>query len=212
MPEAHLPRLDEYEGDPRDTGATADSLHDRSRRRRLLRLGLEVALIAAGVFLGLMGEQWRENASHRELAQSSLRRFQAEIARNRTAVVGNRDYHVRLKRNLDAVLVAERAHRPPPPIEMHGVGPVFFERTAWDLALATQALAYVEPSMAFALSRAYSVQQDYVDMQRMILQSTIYGRSRTQDPIGYVGSIADYLGDVQYSTTPSSKPTTTCCH
>ena len=81
-------------------------------------------------------------------------------------------------------------------IPFHGIGPVFFEHTAWDLALATQSLAYVDPDLAFALSRAYTVQQGYAAQQAAIVQSTLYGRSWTQDFEGYWRSIQAYCGDV----------------
>jgi hypothetical protein len=58
-----------------------------------LKLLLEVALISVGVFLGLLGEQWRENAHQHDLAKDSLRRFHAEIVENRDAVAKVVDYH-----------------------------------------------------------------------------------------------------------------------
>jgi hypothetical protein len=60
----------------------------------IFKILLEVVLIEVGVFLGLAGEQWRENARHRELAERTLRRFRAEIVENRNAVVSVKDYHV----------------------------------------------------------------------------------------------------------------------
>ena len=79
-----------------------------------------------------------------------------------------------------------------------GVGPVFFEQAAWDVALATQALAYIDAGLAFRLSRVYTVQQEYAGLQRAIVQSTIYGRSWTQDFEGVFRSILNYMGDVSY--------------
>src|SRR6266516_4604802 len=54
--------------------------------------GVVVVLISAGVFLGLAGEQWRESARHRALAEASLRRFRSEILTNRKAVAAVKDY------------------------------------------------------------------------------------------------------------------------
>jgi hypothetical protein len=56
MPEVHVPK-------------TASG-------KSLFKIVLEVSLISLGVFLGLMGEQWRERSEHHELAMESLRRFQ----------------------------------------------------------------------------------------------------------------------------------------
>ena len=47
----------------------------------IFKILLEVVLIGVGVFLGLAGEQWRENGRHREMAERTLRRFRAEIVK-----------------------------------------------------------------------------------------------------------------------------------
>ena len=52
--------------------------------------------------------------------------------------------------------------------------------------------------LAFRLSRVYTVQQEYAGLQRAIVQSTIYGRSWTQDFEGVFRSILNYMGDVSY--------------
>jgi hypothetical protein len=73
----HRPDLDDDE----DATPDADAASPRRstgqvahRSKSLLKIVLEVLLISGGVFLGLMGEQWREHTQHRELAEASLRR------------------------------------------------------------------------------------------------------------------------------------------
>ena len=68
-------------------------------------IGLEVVLISAGVFLGLMGEQWRERAEQRELASETLRRFRTEILANRSAVAANVNYHAELRREIEPISI-----------------------------------------------------------------------------------------------------------
>ena len=169
------------------------------RGRSLVRGVFEVALIAAGVFLGLMGEQWRERAEHRELAEGALRRFRTEIAANRAALASQAGYHDSTLKALRAFFEADHpktaAHFR---VNFHGLGPVTFEQTAWDLALATQALAYMDPELAFALSRTYTIQRGYAGQQAAITQSTIYGRSWTQDFEGYWRSMLGCYGDLAY--------------
>jgi hypothetical protein len=58
----------------------------RRPTKSFLTIGLEVVLITAGVFLGLLGENWRENAEHRTLAEASLHRFRAEFRANKAEV------------------------------------------------------------------------------------------------------------------------------
>src|SRR5262249_16922783 len=62
VPEVHLPKLDEREEKHAPADPTAPR---RPRGRSLAKIALEVLLISTGVFLGLAGEQWRENSQHR---------------------------------------------------------------------------------------------------------------------------------------------------
>jgi hypothetical protein len=64
--------------------------------------------------------------------------------------------------------------------------------------MTTQALVYVDADLAFRLSRAYTLQREYAQLQRTIVQSTIYGQSWTQDIESVFRSILNYLGDVSY--------------
>jgi hypothetical protein len=201
MPDVHIPKLDEHNDEEPTAPVSAPLSTSHHRRKSFVKIGLEVVLISAGVFLGLMGEQWRERREHRELAEESLRRFRAEIVTNREAVVSRKDYHATLKQELTTYFASEPRTSAKLAETVHmtmGVGPVFFEQAAWDLALATQALAYVDADLAFKLSRAYTLQKDYSELQRSIVQSTIYGQSWTQDIDSVFRSILNYMGDVSY--------------
>src|SRR2546427_8651483 len=74
VPDVHRPHLeDDEETAPRELpgGVT-------HRSKSVLKIGLEVLLIGTGVFLGLMGEQWRGRAPQRELPGGALRAFRNE--------------------------------------------------------------------------------------------------------------------------------------
>jgi hypothetical protein len=157
----------------------------------LLKLGLEVALITLGVFFALVADEWRENAQHREMAAASLRGFRTEIVANRKAVASVSDYHVKLLASLRAYLAADAAARRLETVQMRGVQPVFFEDTAWELALATQSLAHIDPPLAFALSRVYRLQRNYTEESRGIMQA-IFLRPLVENFEGLVA----YYGDL----------------
>jgi hypothetical protein len=157
----------------------------------LFRVVLEVLLISLGVFLALMGEQWRQHAEDRSRAQAALRRFQAEIQVNRGAVLAVKDYHQELLPQLRRYLEDDPRSRTTETVRIQGLRPVFFERTAWDLAIATQALAHIEPDIAFALSRAYGLQTTYAEMTRGIMQA-VYQRPIDQNFDG----LSDYYCDL----------------
>ena len=200
MSEVHEPTQHNHDVSPASAAAMVPPPHPRIRGKSLLTIGLEVSLITAGVFLGLMGEQWRERSEQRELAQTSLQRFRTEIANNRKAVAAVSEYHATLREQLDAYfkLKAPRDQRAFGVRMTRGLGPVFFEQAAWDLALATQSLAHIDSELAFALSRVYTIQQGYAGAQGAILSSTVYARSMQQDFEGYWTSILYYVSDLAY--------------
>lgn len=190
MPDIHVPKLDEDE--PQAVSpATAHSPH----RTHLFKLALEVALISLGVFLGLAGEQFRESAHHRELAEDSLRRFREELIANRRSVASVEEYHVNLKRAIDEYLAQDRGHRKPLQMALRGIQPASFERTAWDLAIATQALEYVDSSLAYSLAGLYNMQQNYSDLTRGVVQA-MYIRPPGENPDAFLESLQVYYGDI----------------
>ena len=166
MPETHVPKLEEDEkpqaSAPKET---------RAWGRSLVKIALEVALISVGVFLGLAGEQWREDRRHHELAESSLRRFRAEIVTNRKAVDDVRDYHAKLLKQLQNYLSKDHKSRNTAEVSIQGLRFVTFDQTAWDLALTTQALGYIDRDLAFALSHVYNEQHVLNEFTRGMTQA-----------------------------------------
>jgi hypothetical protein len=196
VPDIHIPKLEEHDEAPDAAPASEAPIGmRRPRTPSLLKLALEVALIGTGVFLGLAGEQWRENARHRELAHDALRRFRAEIETNRQSVARVKDYHVVTQKGIKQFLAADAKTRPSVDVRVQGIQPVSFEHTAWDLALTTQSLAYIESDLAFALARIYSLQQGYGELSRGILQA-MYIKPAAQDLAGFFQALETYYGDV----------------
>jgi len=115
-----------------------------------------------GVFLGLAGEQWRENAEHREQARASLERFRTEIQANRKSVVAVMNYHVVTRQHLVDYLAIDPAKRDVDTLSIQGLQPASFQRASWDLALVNQSLAYIDPELVLALSRVYTEQEAYL--------------------------------------------------
>ena len=198
VPHVHKPRLEgeeelspEPSADPPGAGSPEKADHGRQQSKWLVKVGLEVLLISVGVFLALMGEQWRENAHTRGLAADSLGRFRAEIVANRTAVAAVKDYHHGLLKSLQAYFAAAPKVRQIDSVQIRGLQPVFFDQTAWDLALATQSLAHIDPQIAFGLSRIYGLQRTYGELTLRIMQA-IYLRPVTETFDGLVA----YFGDL----------------
>lgn len=166
-----------------------------SDSKPLAKLALEVVLITVGVFLALMVDQWREGAAHREAAQTALHRFRTEIATNRDAIAAVKDYHVQLKAQAEAYLAADAAGRKTTTVNLRGVRIVMFERTAWDLAIATQALTYMNPDLAFALSRTYGAQDMYTTLTNGFTQA-MYLRPPGENLEAFLRTLGVYYGDL----------------
>jgi hypothetical protein len=195
MPDVHVPKLDDHD----DGGAHAAPMSThRSPRKSIVTIALEIALIGTGVFLGLAGEQWREYARHREMADAALRRFRAEAVANRSAVAAVKDYHIDRLKALNAYLAAVRKNRPAPEFGLHGLQPAFFEHTAWDLALATQSLAYIDSDLAFAISRVYNAQDTLVELTRGVTQA-MYVNPPGVSQRSFLEAVAIYYGDATLS-------------
>jgi hypothetical protein len=165
-----------------------------ARGRSMLRIVLEVVLISTGVFLGLAGEQWRQDREQRALGQESLRRFRAEIQGNRKAVDAVKDYHAGLLKTLRAYLAKDHKTRNTADVRIDGLQFVYFEHTAWDLAVATQALTYIDSDLAFALSRIYNVQDSYSERTRGMSQA-MYLLPFRENFDAFAGAAEAYYGD-----------------
>jgi hypothetical protein len=165
-----------------------------------LKIVLEVALITTGVFLGLAGEQWRENVRHRELAHESLERFRNEFRNNRAGVLRVHDTHVKQLRDMEAYLrahgsLAEHLADPrkplPAPVPNIVTDHGGVDYSAWELAVATQSLAYIDPDLAATMSSAYRLQQTYDDSQRAITQT----QYSITNGAAYLVGVTTYFGN-----------------
>jgi len=180
MPDVHIPKLDEHGG------------------KSVLKIAFEVIMISVGVFLGLAGEQYRERAHQRELAEQALRRFRAEIVENRQAVADLTDYHADLRKRMHAEFDKPANKRNPGNIEMHGIRPAPLDHAAWDLAIATQSLAYIDPPLSLSLSQLYNTQATVAALGSGLLQS-MYVQPPIDDAKAttFFGAVMLYYDDMQ---------------
>ena len=197
MPAVHLPHLDE-EDEPTPAPSSPPPPH---RRHSWLKILLEVVLITAGVFLGLAGESWRESREHRELAEQSLRRFRDEIRANRDAVLrvhqrhkdqakGMNDY---FSANGPALMAAMLDPRTPLPLPIPDTvtDSAVFDFSAWDVALATESLAHIDPELVAMISDAHRMQQMVEEDHKGIAQVSY----SFQNQVHFLRGLAVYFGD-----------------
>ncbi len=174
------------------------SLH--GGRRSFPNLLFEVVLIAVGVFLALWANNWHEDREHRAQGRAALRNFAGEMEANRQATQRNRAYHETLARELIQFLRSSESpteERFSKEVHFQGVRPVIYEHTAWDLALATQALSYLKPELAFDISKVYTQQNAFQTLENSFLASSFTPANMSIDnPKGMASAIVLYLIDV----------------
>src|SRR5207249_4800318 len=168
--------------------------------RTFLNLLFQVVLITVGVFLALWANNWHEDREHRAQAKAALRNFVGEMEANRQATERYRAYHEPLARELVQFL---RRNEPPSEerfskeVHFEGMRPVIYEHTAWDLALATQALSYLKPDLAFDISKVYTQQNAFQTLENSYLASAFSPASLSGDNVkGFATAMVIYLRDV----------------
>jgi hypothetical protein len=174
------------------------SLH--GGRRTFPNLLFEVILIAVGVFLALWANNWHEDREHRAQARAALRNFAGEMEANRQATQRNRAYHKAFARELREFLASNEPaseDRLNKSVHFEGMRPVIFEHTAWDLALATQALSYLDPDLAFDISKVYTEQNAFQKLEDSFLVAAFTPASLSGDNVkGMATAMELYLIDV----------------
>jgi hypothetical protein len=172
----------------------------REHQRSLLNVILEVVLISIGVFLALWANNWHEEREHRALAHSTLHNFADELRVNQQAVRSERQYHETLARQLHEFLISNEPpteERLQKNVQFKGVRPITFEHTAWDLALATQALSYLKPELAFDISKVYTAQSAFQTLENSFLASAFTPATFSSDNVkGLVAAMEYYLRDI----------------
>ena len=172
----------------------------RGGQRSFFNLLFEVALIAVGVFLALWANNWQEDREHRAQAKAALRNFAAEMEANRQATQRNRAYHETFAHELREFLASKEPaneDRLNKSVHFEGMRPVIFEHAAWDLALATQALSYLDPDLAFDISKVYTGQNAFQKLEDSFLAAAFTTASLSSDNIkGMATAMELYLIDV----------------
>ncbi len=176
---------------------TAPPRHKSPRRARAaLSMVVQVGLIALGVFLGLAGEQWREDRDNHQAAIETLQRFRAEVVTNRGEVLRVKEYHSERHAELVAYFAASAEEKPNFPVRLAGgPRPPRFESTAWDLALATGTLSFIDAELASSLARLYAVQASANQLGAGLLES-MYREPPKIAAEGFLGALELYYDDL----------------
>lgn len=135
----------------------------------------ESALIIFSILFALWVNDWKEERDHRNLAQQALANFEREILNNQATVKRQLEYHQRLQESLRAVLENPGRIRTLEQLwqetQWKGLSPPVFLDTAWQTAVATRALTYLDYQTVSVLSEIYSTQKVMDKLVELFLPS-----------------------------------------
>jgi hypothetical protein len=80
-------------------------------------------------------------------------------------------------------------------VNLAGIRPPRCESTAWDLAVATGTLAYIDSELAFALSRTYALQTTANQLGKGMMDA-MYLRTPTLDGDAFLAALKLYYDDL----------------
>jgi hypothetical protein len=155
---------------------------------------VEILLVALGVILGLAGESWRQTREHRQLAAETLQRVRAELAANREAVDAVQERHERDLRAIQLYLREDDAGRRKLQYPFTGTHPAFLQYAAWDMAVATQSIEYLDRDLVTAIARVYAIQRQLDGATRDITQ-VMYAKAGDSNLRTSLAPFAVYFGD-----------------
>ncbi len=141
---------------------------------------VESVLVVGSILLALALDEWNEDREFEDLASRSLVNFEREIQQNRLRVEDVTLFHAGL-RDVLANMDASRGAVPTTTIRniMEGFQPALLVSTAWETAVATGALGYMDYDVVAGLSLTYNMQERLVTLNQSGLNDLLVGGFRS---------------------------------
>ncbi len=151
-----------------------------SRRAWISRVLVESVLVVGSILLALALDEWNEGQDYQDLATLSLVNFEREIQQNRLRLEDVTPFHVGLRdvlANMDAggAAVSTTTIRN----ILEGFQPALLVSTAWETAVATGALGYMDYDVVAGLSRTYNLQDRVTVQSRSGMNDLLMGGFRS---------------------------------
>jgi hypothetical protein len=179
-------------------------------------------LIVAGTLTALALGQWVEARRHHEQGAQALVTVEAEVQRNIRVLTGSVENN---KKMLDKVLTIEhqlgKDSFATPGLEARaqallkgaesditlGMNLAALQHSAWDAAVASQALAFINKDRAVFLARAYAMQHEVSNNARQSISSVVnvgklavvdaYSRGESKDALAFARALREYRMEMQ---------------
>ena len=151
-----------------------------SRRAWISRVLVESLLVVGSILLALALDEWNEGQDYQDLATLSLVNFEREIQQNRLRLEDVTPFHGGL-RDVLANMDAGGAAVPVTTIRniLEGFQPALLVSTAWETAVATGALGYMDYDVVAGLSRTYNLQEQLTSLSRSGMNDLLMGAFRS---------------------------------
>ena len=143
---------------------------------------VESILLIGSILLALAMDEWSEDREYQDLAHRSLANFEREIGQNRVRVEDVTLFHAGL-RDVLANMNAGSAPVTAATIRniMEGFQPAILVNTAWETAVATGALGYMEYDVVAGLSLTYGLQERLAALNQSGLNDLLVGGFQSGD-------------------------------
>jgi hypothetical protein len=141
------------------------------------RVVLESALIVFSVLLGFAVTEWRERIAEKHLASTVLTNVVAEVEQNLTGLTSQIEKHQRMIASLKAIdLAAAKGTGWDVAISAMGGGlnALPMREAAWQAAVSSGALRFIDYDVAAALSDIYTTQIDVYGHNAAVSSSSLF--------------------------------------
>ncbi len=154
-----------------------------SRRAWISRVLVESGLVVGSILLALALDEWNEGQDYQDLATLSLVNFEREIQQNRLRLEDVTPFHIGL-RDVLANMDGGGEDVPATTIRniLEGFQPALLVSTAWETAVATGALGYMDYDVVSGLSLTYNLQERLVTLNRSGMNDLLVGGFRSGEP------------------------------
>lgn len=160
--------------------------------KELRSLVLQLLIVAFGVYLGLLGNQWADNRKMQRSLKSGLQSIANEVAFNKNFLTQRRDYYESVVGSLDSLIAKRGADAPIEDIPgFQGIRPILLRNSSYQLAQATQVLANMDYNLADEISMVYSVQDFQLKGVDKFLDGYIMGQ--TKDLASFRGMFQNFV-------------------
>ena len=141
---------------------------------------VESVLVVGSILLALALDEWNEDREFEDLASRSLVNFEREIQQNRLRVEDVTLFHAGLR---DVLANMDASGRAVPTTTIRNImesfQPALLVSTAWETAVATGALGYMDYDVVAGLSLTYNMQERLVTLNQSGLNDLLVGGFRS---------------------------------